>query len=136
MLVSLTAFSEIDIKITTQDSIIPLPKAVARENIKELIKKDSLEMEITILKKNYSLLEQNITLKDSVINSKTKQIELYVEKEKNYLTIIDLREQQKKNLEDLSKNLNKEIKKMKLNSIKNTAISTIIMVGLTYMLLK
>jgi hypothetical protein len=132
----LTAFSEKGIKNTTIDSIIPLPKAVARENAKELIRKDSLESEISILKINYSLLENNLSLKDSIINSKSAQINFYQEREKNYLTIIDLKEEQKKNLEELTKNLNKEIKKVKLNSLKNTAISSVIIIGLTYFLLK
>lgn len=136
MLANLTAFSETGIKIITIDSIIPLPKAVARENVKELIRKDSLETEISILKTNYSLLEKNILYKDTIIESKSKQIDFYKEKEKNYLTIIELKDEQKKNLEDLTKSLNREIKKMKLNSLKNTAISSVIIIGLTYFLLK
>ncbi len=136
MLANLTAFSGTGIKIITRDSIIPLPKAVARENVKELIRKDSLETEISVLKNNYSLLEQNNSYKDTIIESKSRQIDLYKEKEKNYLTIIELKDEQKKNLEELTKSLNKEIKKMKLNSLKNTAISSIIIIGLTYFLLK
>lgn len=132
----MTAFSEKGIENTTIDSIIPLPKAVARENVKELIRKDSLEAELSVLKTNYSLLEKNLSFKDSIITIKSDQIGLYQEKEKNYLTIIDLKDEQKKNLEELSKNLNKEIKKLKLNSFKNTAISGIIIIGLTYLLLK
>jgi hypothetical protein len=136
VLANLTAFSGTGIKIITRDSIIPLPKAVARENVKELIRKDSLETEISVLKNNYSLLEQNNSYKDTIIESKSRQIDLYKEKEKNYLTIIELKDEQKKNLEELTKSLNKEIKKMKLNSLKNTAISSIIIIGLTYFLLK
>ena len=132
----MTAFSEKGIENTTIDSIIPLPKAVARENVKDLLRKDSLEIEIKISKANYSLLEKNINLKDSVINIKSKQIDLYQEKEKNYLTIIQLKDEQKKNLEELTKSLNREINKLKLNSLKNTAISSVIIIGLTYLLLK
>lgn len=82
MLANLTAFSGTGIKIITRDSIIPLPKAVARENVKELIRKDSLETEISVLKTNYSLLEQTSSYKDTIIESKSRQIDLYKEKEK------------------------------------------------------
>ena len=50
LLASLTAFSQNATHV--KDSVIVLPKAVAKDIAKDLIKKDSLETELIIVKKN------------------------------------------------------------------------------------
>jgi hypothetical protein len=113
-----------------------LPKLVAIEVVKDLIRKDSLELELKTSKNNYSLLEKNISSKDSIIKLKDNTISVYVEKEKNCNTIIELKDTQKKNLEDLNKQLVKEIKKQKIKLFFRTSFGLAIIGGLTYLLLR
>lgn len=136
MLLSLTAFSQVATKTGTKDSIIPLPKIVAIEVVKDLIRKDSLETEVKYLKSNIGLLEKNLSIKDSIILIKDNIISVYVEKEKNWNSIIDLKDEQKKNLEDLTKKLTKDLKKQKVKLFFRTSFGLAIIGGLTYLLLK
>jgi hypothetical protein len=136
MLASSIAFSQIATKSFTADSIIPLPKIVAKEVAKDLIRKDSLESELKVTQKNMGLLEHNLTAKDSLITSKDGIIDLYKEKEKNYNTMIDLKDLQKKNLEELAKKLNRDLKKQKLKLFARTSFGVIVIGGLSYLLLK
>jgi hypothetical protein len=113
-----------------------LPKLVAKEVVKDLIRKDSLESELKITQSNLRLLEHNISAKDSIITFKSNIIQLYTEREKNYNTIIDLKDLQKKNLEDLTKKLNKDLKKQKLKLFARTSFGVVVIGGLSYLLLK
>ncbi len=136
MLVSLIASSQTVTKTTTTiDSIVPLPKNVAKEVVKDIIRKDSLETELKVLTENYKLLETNSVIKDSVIQSKDGVINLWKDKEKNYLTIIDLKDQQKTNLEVLNKSLAADLRKTKRKSTVKTLIGGAIIGGLTYLLI-
>jgi hypothetical protein len=136
MLVSSIAFSQLATKNNTVDSFIVLPKIVAKEVVKDLIRKDSLESELNITKTNMGLLKNNIIAKDSIISSKNGIIELYKEKENNYNTMIDLKDSQKKNLEDLVKKLNKDLKKQRVKLATRTTFGVIVIGGLSYLLLK
>jgi len=136
MLASSIAFSQIATKSYTADSIIPLPKIVAKEVAKDLIRKDSLESELKVTQKTMGLLEHNLTAKDSLITSKDGIIDLYQQKEKNYNTMIDLKDLQKKNLEDLAKKLNRDLKRQKLKLFARTSFGVIVIGGLSYLLLK
>jgi hypothetical protein len=82
------------------------------------------------------LLKNNLIAKDSIITSKNSIIELYKEKENNYNTMIDLKDSQKKNLEDLVKKLNKDLKKQKIKLFTRTTFGVIVIGGLSYLLLK
>ena len=136
MLANSIAFSQIATKSYTADSIIPLPKIVAKEVAKDLIRKDSLESELKVTQKTMGLLEHNLTAKDSLITSKDGIIDLYQQKEKNYNTMIDLKDLQKKNLEDLAKKLNRDLKRQKLKLFARTSFGVIVIGGLSYLLLK
>lgn len=132
-LASLIASSQSVTKTTTIDSIVPLPKNVAREVVKDIIRKDSLETELKVLNENYKLLENNSTIKDSVIQSKDGVINLWKDKEKNYLSIIDLKEQQKTNLETLTTSLAADLRQLKRKRTTTTIILSAIIGGLTYL---
>jgi hypothetical protein len=132
----LTASSQVATKKNTTDSVIVLPKLVAIEVVKDLIRKDSLELELKTSKNNYSLLEKNISSKDSIIKLKDNIILVYTEKEKNCNTMIELKDTQKKNLEDLTKQLTKEIKKQKIKLFFRTSFGLAIIGGLTYLLIR
>lgn len=136
MLLSLTVFSQNVTKNLTTDSIIPLPKSVAIEVVKDILRKDSLESEIMVAKLNIDLLQNIISNKDSMITSKDNIISIYKEKEKNYTTVITLKDLQKKNLEDLVAKLNHDLKRQKLKLFARTTFGAIIIGGLTYLILK
>lgn len=121
VLANLTAFSQTVTKNST-DTVIILPKNVAREVVKDVIRKDSLESEINIHKKNEVLLKSNLVAKDSIIASKDTIINIWSAKEKNYLSIIDTKDQQKTNLEALTKSLSADLRKAKRKSTIKTII--------------
>ena len=98
MLVSSIAFSQTGTGTITTDSIVPLPKNVAKEVVKEIIRKDSIQAELTICYDNQKLLENNLVLKDSIIHSKDSQIDLQKQKEVNYETMLQLKDAQITNL--------------------------------------
>lgn len=139
MLVSLIAFSQTGTKNTTTnntDSIIPLPKNVAKAVVKDILRKDSLIGEIDVMKKNERLLQANSLIKDSIISNKQNVISLYQEKEKNYNTMLNLKDLEKKNLEDLTNTLKKDLRK-KNRELKLTKIGGTIVIGaLAFLILK
>lgn len=138
MLASLTAFSQAGTKNTTtnSDSVVVLPKLVAKAVAKDVVRKDSVEAENKILKRNDSLLRANISLKDSVINTKDNVIALHVQKEKNYETMLSLKDLQKQNLEDLVVVLKNDLKKTK-RELKATKIGGVVITGtLLYFILR
>jgi hypothetical protein len=139
MLVSLIASSQTGTKNTTTnniDSIVPLPKNVAKAVAKDLIKGDSLLAEVNVLKKNEKLLQDNLKLKDNVIENKDNIITLYKTKEDNYNTMLTLKDIEKKNLETLANTLKKDLKKTK-RELKLTKIGGTAIIGvLAYLILK
>jgi hypothetical protein len=136
MLVSLTVFSQKDTRTTITDSIVSLPKNVAREVVKDIIKLDSCNAELNIAKKNNELLQKNSDLKDSIITSKDNQIILYGQKEKNYETMLVLKDAQKQNLENSIKFLNTELKRTKRNLVKTKIGAGAIVAFLVYIIIK
>ena len=137
-LASLTVFSQVGTKNTTtnKDSVVVLPKLVAKAVAKDVIRKDSVEAENKILKRNDSLLRANISLKDSVINAKDNVINLHILKENNYETMLTLKDVQKQNLEGLVVVLKNDLKKTKIQ-LKATRIGGIVITGtLLYFILR
>lgn len=134
MLVSSIAFSQTNTGTITTDSIVPLPKNVAKEVVKDLIRKDSLESELKVCQKNTELLEQNLTLKDSIILSKDTQISLQKEKEVNYETMLQLKDTQIENFKLLTDKLNADIKKNKRKTVLKTIGNTALIGGLVFLL--
>ena len=135
MLVSLTASSQKNTNSITTDSIVPLPKNVAKEIVKDLIRKDSIQAELNICHDNQGLLENNLMLNDSIILSKDAQLSLAKQKETNYETLVQLREAQITNLNTLVEKLNKDIKKKKRKTIFKTVGNTALIGGLAYLLI-
>lgn len=112
----------------TSDSVICLPKAVAREVVKDLFRKDSLEAELDIQKKKMELFEQNSNLKDSVISNKDAIISLYSEKDKEWENVIILKDKQLNEYVELSKKLESSINRInKMHSFfKGTTIALLV----------
>ena len=135
MLVSLTASSQKNTNSIITDSIVPLPKNVAKEIVKDLIRKDSIQAELNVCHDNQGLLEHNLILKDSIILSKDAQLSLAKQKETNYETLVQLREAQIVNLNTLVEKLNKDIKKKRRKTIFKTVGNTALIGGLAYLLI-
>lgn len=127
------AFSQTGTNNTTsKDTSIVLPKNVAREVVKDLLRYDSVAGEITLVKNNYEKLQSNLILKDSIINSKVQIISLFKEKEEGYKAIMGFKDNQIKTLDDLSKQLNKDLKKEKAKRIFSNVFSSVLIGGLIY----
>lgn len=124
MSLSLTVFSQTDTKISTtnKDSIVPLPKLVAREVVKDVLRKDSCEAEITIIKDNNDKLQAINNYKDKIIASKDSIIGLHIHREVNDSLIILNKDIQKSNLEVLSKDLGNQLKSQKRKATRTEII--------------
>jgi len=136
MLVSLIAFSQANIKTSITDSVIILPKAVAKEVAKDIIRKDSCQVQLKILQNSLILSEKNNELKDSVISNQNQQITLWVEKGKNYETMIMLKDEQKKNLDLVIKPLQNDLEKAKRNLLRTKIGAGIVTLFLGYIIIR
>lgn len=116
MSLSLTVFSQADTKIITTDSIVPLPKLVAREVVKDILRKDSCEDEIKLIKDNNLKLTKIIDNKDSLINRKDSMIVEYKHKGVNDSLVIFNKGIQNSNLENTVKSLGNQLKSTKRKS--------------------
>lgn len=126
------AFSQRNTKNITTDSVIVLPKAVAREVVKDIIRKDSCQLQLEVVQANLDLSQQNNVLKDSIINNQSQQITLWEQKGRNYETVIALKEEQKKNLELALKPVQDELKKTKKSLLKTQIGAGVIILLLGY----
>jgi hypothetical protein len=102
---SLNSFSQNVIDSTS----IQLKKPIARLVIKDLITGDSFKKELSLITTKYSLLENKVILKDSVINNLNFQIN-------NFNSILATKSSQIEFTESLNKKLKLELKKQKLKT--------------------
>ena len=121
VMMSLKVFSQSD---TTY--IIPLEEPIARLIIKDLIEGDGAKQELSITLEKVLLLNQKIVLKDSVINTQTQQIT-------NYESVILTKDLQFKSSQELSDQLQKDLKKGKRKS-RITIIASIAIVILNLLI--
>ena len=122
--------------IQNDTTVIRLPKPVAKEVVKDLIKLDSSKTELAFLKSNYSLLQRNLQLKDSVISYKDSVIGSLKDMGSNYEKMLSIKDQQlslyKKSAEDLQSSLKKEIRK----NARNSLFFTILAAATVYFIIK
>jgi hypothetical protein len=104
-MMSLNSFSQNVIDSTS----IQLKKPIARLVIKDLITGDSFKKELSLITTKYSLLENKVILKDSVINNLNFQIN-------NFNSILATKSSQIEFTESLNKKLKLELKKQKLKT--------------------
>jgi uncharacterized coiled-coil protein SlyX len=102
---SFISFSQNDIDTLS----IRLEKPVAKLVIKDLITGDEAKEELGLSVKKFQLLEQKIVLKDSVITNLNDQIS-------NFNTMISTKQDQLNLSQELSKKLQKDLKKQKLKT--------------------
>lgn len=136
MLVSLIAFSQKNTKTSTTDSIIVLPKAVAREVVKDIIRKDSCQQQLDVVQSNLDLSLKNNELKDSIISNQNTQLEFWNQKGVNYETMLTLKDLEKKNLEMATKPLKNELKKAKRQVVMTGIGAGVVVLFLGYLLVK
>ena len=105
MMTSFISFSQNDIDTLS----IRLEKPVAKLVIKDLITGDETKEELGLSVKKFQLLEQKIVLKDSVITNLNDQIS-------NFNTMISTKQDQLNLSQELSKKLQKDLKKQKLKT--------------------
>lgn len=90
-----TAFSQQNTdSAKTDTSVVVISKSIAREIIKDLLRKDMLFEENTLLKSNNDLLLKNGVIKDSLLAVKDNYIYLYKKQEDEYKKYIDLQKEQ------------------------------------------
>jgi hypothetical protein len=104
-MMSLNSFSQNVIDSTS----IRLQKPIARLVIKDLIVGDSFKKELNLITTKYSLLENKVVLKDSVINNLNFQIS-------NFNSILSTKGSQLEFTKQLNDKLRLEIKKQRLKN--------------------
>lgn len=115
LLLSSIAFSQIstDGNSKSKDTLVCIPKPIAKEVLRDLYRKDSLQSELNIVNKNYELLESSSILKDSVIANKTSIINIQKKKESDLDSIIAIKDAQIKEYTNLSSKLKSDLSKSK-----------------------
>jgi hypothetical protein len=104
---SLNCFSQIDTnKIKSDTTKVVLTKEVAKQVAKDLIKLDGCVEELKLTQEKVIKLEERETQKDTIIS-------LLKDKDKNNQYIISQKDQQIKLYDDMSKDLQKELKSQK-----------------------
>ena len=106
-LMSLNCFSQIDTnKIKTDTTKVVLTKEVAKQVVKDLIKLDGCVEELKLTQEKVIKLEERESQKDTIIS-------LLKDKDKNNQFIITQKDQQIKLYDDMTKDLQKELKSQK-----------------------
>ena len=123
-MMSLNSFSQNVIDSTS----IQLKKPIARLVIKDLITGDSFKQELNLITIKYSLLENKVILKDSVINNLNFQVN-------NFNSILETKGSQLILSQQLNEKLKLEVKKQKIKN-KLTAGAGVVAVLAAVLLVK
>jgi len=124
LLLSLTAFSQID--TTNQVKCFPIP--TVKKIVKDLLSGDEAKAQLKLTEEQLYQTEQKVLLKDSVINTmKLKEI--------NHLTIIDAEKQKFGIVENYSKKLEWDLKKERANGKFKSIFGTSVIAVLTFLLI-
>ena len=113
LLLNLTVFSQ---NVTAGKDSITISKRVARQIADDIIRKDSLQSELTVCKLDNSLYQKNIVLKDSIISSKTSEIQILKVKDTLNQRVQVLQNEQKTNLSNTMEDLKKQLNRQKIKS--------------------
>ena len=119
----------------SQSDTLKIPKRSAIGAVKDILKKDILQVEVNTLNKNISIYQDNLKLKDSIIVSKTSEINLFKIKDTMSQRIIDLGSEQQTNLNKSINELKVELKEEK-RKVTITTIGGIILAFLVYVIAK
>lgn len=110
-LTSLNCFSQTDTnKIKSDTTKVVLSQQVAKQVVKDLVRLDGCEEELKLTQIKVAKLEEVIAFKDTTIN-------LYIDKDKNNQYIISLKDEQLKVSEELSKSLQKDLRRQRTQNL-------------------
>jgi len=129
----LTVFSQ---NVTAGKDSITISKRVARQIADDIIRKDSLQSELTVCKLDNSLYQKNIVLKDSIISSKTSEIQILKVKDTLNQRVQVLQNEQKINLSNTMEDLKKQLNRQKIKSTFMLTGSGLIIAALLYVIVK
>jgi len=129
----LTVFSQ---NVTAGKDSITISKRVARQIADDIIRKDSLQSELTVCKLDNSLYQKNIVLKDSIISSKTSEIQILKVKDTLNQRVQVLQNEQKTNLSNTMEDLKKQLNRQKIKSTFMLTGSGLIIAALLYVIVK
>jgi len=124
LILSSTAFSQIDTTTKVKCFTVPVVKLIA----KDLLSGDSAKAELKVVEKQLLETEKKVVLKDSIINTmKLKEI--------NYQTIIDSEKEKFQIVENYSKTLEKDLRKERAKSKFKSIMGTAMVGVLTFFLI-
>jgi len=124
LILSSTAFSQIDTTTKVKCFTVPVVKLIA----KDLLSGDSAKAELKLVEKQVLEIEKKVVLKDSIINTmKLKEI--------NYQTIIDAEKEKFQIVENYSKTLEKDLRKERAKSKFKSIMGTAVIGVLTFFLI-
>lgn len=129
----MTVFSQ---NVTAGKDSITISKRVARQIADDIIRKDSLQSELTVCKLDNSLYQKNIVLKDSIISSKTSEIQILKVKDTLNQRVQVLQNEQKINLSNTMEDLKKQLNRQKIKSTFMLTGSGLIIAALLYVIVK
>lgn len=92
-----------------KDTIVPLPKPIAKLVIKDLIQGDGAIQELNLLNDKFNILQQKSTLQDSIIHKLDSL-------NQNHKSIIDLKSTQLNISQELNLKLQTDLKKQKFKT--------------------
>lgn len=131
---TLTAFSQAGTRNGSDTNTICFTKSQAREISKDLLRKDSLEVENKLLWKNSDILNNQIRLRDASLNVKDSLIEVKNNLVKSKDDIINIKDKQlQTQKQDLDK-AEKDLKRQKNKTLLSNVTSGAIIVGLVLLL--
>ena len=129
----MTVFSQ---NVTAGKDSITISKRVARQIADDIIRKDSLQSELTVCKLDNYLYQKNIVLKDSIISSKTSEIQILKVKDTLNQRVQVLQNEQKTNLSNTMEDLKKQLNRQKIKSTFMLTGSGLIIAALLYVIVK
>lgn len=128
LLTSLNCFSQTDISKKVDTTKVVISQTVAKQIAKDLIRLDGCTEELKLTQLKVEKLEEVIIFKDTIIN-------LYMLKDKNWEYIIQEKDKQIQTYEELSKNLQKEIKRKRVESFFYKAGTVVFGIATTVLLI-
>lgn len=123
---SLPSFSQTATQVTIDTQNIVLPVRVAKQIVKDLIRKDSCVTQLNLANSHIIELETKTVLQDSIISQ-------YKQKEQNYILLVDSEKKKNEIFQDELKKAQKEIKKLKAKRTFGRIISIALFGTLTYL---
>ena len=133
LLLNLTVFSQ---TVTAGKDSITISKRVAKQIADDLIRKDSLNAELNACKLDNSLYQKNLVLKDSIISSKTNEVQILKLKDTLNVRVQVLQNEQNANLTKTMEDLKRQLNRQKIKSTFMLTGSGLLIAALLYVIVK